>query len=335
MAQPDYYHILGVRPMADRDAIKRAYRDKIRQHHPDRFAAERARLQQSGDQAGLHALERRISEAHKQTQRINEAYAILSDPTRRDEYDRQRSGRADNVYTGAYADEDYDRRTGRGAPGYSTSRTTAPPRQPTGDSLPWFALAGLILMVLFGAWVVSSLLGAALSGGGQRVSAARGTPSVLQITEQAREATSVVRTATARQPTATPRSPDDHLQAADTLLEMGYYDLALAGYDAAYDAFRYDATFYFRRGQAYAGLADGRPGDAAAAALVNFDRALYLQPDDVTVRRARGLLNFMLWQASDDEVYADAALQDLLLISERDSDDTIEAAILALGATTP
>lgn len=59
----DYYSILGVPRGASEDEIKRAYRKLAMQHHPDR----------GGDQTKF--------------QQIQEAYATLSDPGRRHEYD--------------------------------------------------------------------------------------------------------------------------------------------------------------------------------------------------------------------------------------------------------
>jgi curved DNA-binding protein len=59
----DYYQALGVQRNATDDEIKRAYRRAAMKHHPDR----------GGDQA--------------QFQQIQEAYATLSDPDRRRQYD--------------------------------------------------------------------------------------------------------------------------------------------------------------------------------------------------------------------------------------------------------
>jgi DnaJ-class molecular chaperone len=59
----NYYSILGVDANADQTQIKRAYRDLVRKHHPDR---------------GGNA---------EEFKRINEAYETLSDPVRRQQYD--------------------------------------------------------------------------------------------------------------------------------------------------------------------------------------------------------------------------------------------------------
>jgi len=63
----DYYEVLGVAKNADDADLKRAYRDKARQYHPD-----------ISDQVG----------AEDRFKEVNEAYAVLSDPHRRARYDR-------------------------------------------------------------------------------------------------------------------------------------------------------------------------------------------------------------------------------------------------------
>ncbi len=67
MADPDYYEILGVSKDADATKIKTAYRDLALQFHPDR---------NQGD-----------DEAAARMKALNEAYAVLSDPAKRNDYD--------------------------------------------------------------------------------------------------------------------------------------------------------------------------------------------------------------------------------------------------------
>jgi len=68
MAKRDYYDVLGVRPDASTDDIKKAYRQKALQHHPDR---------NPGDKAS----EDKFKEAA-------EAYSVLCDSEKRSLYDR-------------------------------------------------------------------------------------------------------------------------------------------------------------------------------------------------------------------------------------------------------
>src|SRR4030043_1041578 len=66
----DYYEVLGVAPDASAEEIKRAYHRLAFQCHPDR----------NGES----------EEAHEEMERINEAYAVLSDSVKRREYDLPR-----------------------------------------------------------------------------------------------------------------------------------------------------------------------------------------------------------------------------------------------------
>jgi formylglycine-generating enzyme required for sulfatase activity len=67
-----YYEVLDVPPDATLAQIKTAYRILVQLHHPDR-------LQQANSQVRHYAEER--------LKKINEAYAVLSDPARRTRYD--------------------------------------------------------------------------------------------------------------------------------------------------------------------------------------------------------------------------------------------------------
>lgn len=64
MAQPDHYSTLGVPRDAAPDTIKRAYRKRSSESHPDKEGG-----------------------SHEAQQAVNVAYAILSDPERRQRYD--------------------------------------------------------------------------------------------------------------------------------------------------------------------------------------------------------------------------------------------------------
>jgi len=68
MAKRDYYEVLGVDKGADEAAIKRAYRQKAKQNHPD---------VNPGDK-----------DAEERFKEINEAYQVLSNPQKRAQYDQ-------------------------------------------------------------------------------------------------------------------------------------------------------------------------------------------------------------------------------------------------------
>jgi molecular chaperone DnaJ len=69
--EKDFYAVLGVPADATQDAVKKAYRKLARKHHPDANA---------GDSSAEH----RFKE-------IGEAYAVLSDPEQRQQYDAVRA----------------------------------------------------------------------------------------------------------------------------------------------------------------------------------------------------------------------------------------------------
>jgi len=89
MTQKDYYQILEVEQDAGAKKIKDAYRQKAFQYHPDR--------------------NRENPEAAEKMKAVNEAYAVLSDPSKRREYDalRQEFGSsAYNQFRRNYSDQD-------------------------------------------------------------------------------------------------------------------------------------------------------------------------------------------------------------------------------------
>jgi curved DNA-binding protein len=68
MAKRDYYEVLGVKKTATEEEIKKAYRKLAMKHHPDRNPGNK--------------------QAEERFKEINEAYAVLSDKGKRQQYDQ-------------------------------------------------------------------------------------------------------------------------------------------------------------------------------------------------------------------------------------------------------
>jgi DnaJ-class molecular chaperone len=79
MSQNDYYQILGIDQKAGPRQIKDTYRKLAFEYHPDR--------------------NRKNPEAAEKMKRVNEAYAVLSDPAKRREYDAMRHQFGSSAYS--------------------------------------------------------------------------------------------------------------------------------------------------------------------------------------------------------------------------------------------
>jgi len=88
----DYYQILGLNKDASQEQIKAAYRKLAFQYHPDRNKEDPA--------------------AAEKMKELNEAYAVLSDPVKRKEYDTYRDSYgsfASQRFRENYSEEDIRR----------------------------------------------------------------------------------------------------------------------------------------------------------------------------------------------------------------------------------
>ena len=106
MADRDYYDLLGVKKSASDDEIKKAYRTLAKKFHPDKNKGNK--------------------DAENKFKEISEAYAVLSDKEKREQYDRLgkeafSGGGGGNPFTGGganpFAGFDFGQFTGRGKRG--------------------------------------------------------------------------------------------------------------------------------------------------------------------------------------------------------------------------
>jgi curved DNA-binding protein CbpA len=134
---PDYYEVLQVSPNADEEVIQAAYRRLAMKWHPDR---------NPGDPF-----------ADSQIKLLNDAYAMLSDPMKRREYDlgRRRSstsgGREEAPAQAGSKSEQEPRSAAPPSRGESPSATTVGPESLVDDHVWW--QSGLVRAVVFGGGV--------------------------------------------------------------------------------------------------------------------------------------------------------------------------------------
>ncbi|KAI3951564.1 hypothetical protein MKX01_018680 [Papaver californicum] len=83
----DMYLILGVEPSATASDIKKAYRKAALKHHPDKAGQFLARSENGDDALWKDIAEEVYKDADRLFKMIGEAYAVLSDPTKRSRYD--------------------------------------------------------------------------------------------------------------------------------------------------------------------------------------------------------------------------------------------------------
>lgn len=74
----DLYEVLGLKKDASIDDIKKAFRKKAMQYHPDKNPGDKV--------------------AEEKFKEVNEAYEVLSDSDKREKYDRFGLPRADNIW---------------------------------------------------------------------------------------------------------------------------------------------------------------------------------------------------------------------------------------------
>ncbi|KAK7406033.1 hypothetical protein VNO78_07648 [Psophocarpus tetragonolobus] len=85
----DIYLILGVEHAVSSSEIKKAYHKAALRHHPDKAAQSLARSDSGDDQIWKDIVEEVCKDADRLFKIIGEAYAVLSDPAKRAQYDSE------------------------------------------------------------------------------------------------------------------------------------------------------------------------------------------------------------------------------------------------------
>lgn len=319
-SEKTYYEILSVSRNADLNTIKVAYRNKVRDTHPDRFEAKLAHLRRTGNSAQIYALERKLENAQQATQQLNEAYAVLSDAARRRQYDLSLA----EVTNAQIAHERYARHENNWEQGrrsvkqrshHDPNNPHSPPR-PNDNSLPWVIMVAflVVMVILFG--LLTNFLTVIdhqpFTTYVPRQPTAQGVVSAndLQATTSSRRATAVSRTAAAIAPTSTPRSVDNNRASAQALMAVGEYQLALEPLDLAIEQAPDNADLYFMRGLVYHELAetDTIALDAAIADLTN---ALNIDEGLAAAYRERGMAFYQLFRITGELPLVEQAQADL------------------------
>ena len=141
----DYYEVLGISPNAGKRRIRKAYRRKAFENHPDRDKSPGA--------------EDRIKE-------INEAYEVLGDPQKRAQYDLDRQRGPSQPPPGPPPPRSGPSGGGGGGPRTGGTPPPPPPRPPPGGTAPraggggW----GRWMLIAFGVIVLLVIINA-LTGG--------------------------------------------------------------------------------------------------------------------------------------------------------------------------
>ncbi|HET9017705.1 MAG TPA: DnaJ domain-containing protein [Thermomicrobiaceae bacterium] len=135
----DYYQVLDVSYTATRAEITRAYRGLMRHAHPDRFSTEQERRK-----------------AEERAKLLNAAYAVLTRPESRQEYDRAIRQRA---MADALMQRYSGNAPGRGSPFASERRPISPATQRARRRAGRSALLHLVVLtVIFVAALIAILL---------------------------------------------------------------------------------------------------------------------------------------------------------------------------------
>ena len=248
MPEENLYDLFQVGPSASPEAIRAVYRRLMLLHHPDR-------------NAGI--------DSEDMAQRLNNAYAVLGDPARREAYDRQLQG----------LPEDPESQAG-------------PSRQHRGYDVPvpgrfprfvWLAVAAGMVGIIA---IIAVITSAGGSSGDQDVQVLAPLPT--PTTAPTPRPTDVVSTPPpAPKPTEAP-SASFYLNNGTTLMKNGNLVGAIEEFTNAINLFPSYGYGYQIRGNTYYQMGQFQP------AVGDYAIAIQLDPTDKSIYRDRGLTYFQL-----------------------------------------
>jgi tetratricopeptide (TPR) repeat protein len=340
----DYYEVLGVSRGADLDEIKRAYRQLIKQVHPDRLEAEIARAESEMEK---RILRRQLDEAKHTAQVINQAYTTLSNAARRRRYDVSHPPPRSTPTTSTDDESGYQRPFERyykppagAAPPqeditwrYRKAEPRRPPPNYTTGDRRWthtrktwqtpvedaaetdspdtvvpgeFAQRIGFLAVLFVILLLlCELLLSMTQTGGDTDAGANVVPTAPDATAMAAVRATAV------------NMPADELTArARSALNSREYDLAITLYSYAIEADPSASRFYWR-GQVFMQRSPGVTNDDSDFALADFARAIELDPDFLVAYRQAGMLHYLRWGDTGDPTDRARAIELLQIYQSR------------------
>jgi len=117
---PDYYKLLNITKSATQDQIRQAYRKESLKTHPDRL---------------VNAAPAEIKQATERFQAVADAYYVLSDPKRRQEYDILFKTRSDRTDDPSSSSPFFSQFSGMFGGGAAPNRTGTGTGQPNPDGV--------------------------------------------------------------------------------------------------------------------------------------------------------------------------------------------------------
>ena len=359
-AATDYYALLDLTPAASAEQIRTAYRQRIRLYHPDVHSAQLRQLErENASSEELRLVEKKLSHAQQRTQQLNRAYTVLSDPSQRAAYDRERRAQAGWTSRDPYnPDLVYDdeprvpvRRTPHPSSAARSKKRVRHPRRrnnPTAQMhrkanqdvhhartphsqnmrqeyvMPYALMAVLLGVVFISFAGISNFLSPTLYPATRIPGTGDAVLQSMQQQTNHTQQTAVARTATAGAPTREPIAVADIVIRAQVLIDSEIYNEAIRELNQGIIRQPERADLYRLRGLAYSLRSQQTDDLDAQAALYDFNEAIGYDSRDALAYGYRGILKYDEWVVDSTAEQGRAAYYDLsryrdLLIEQGDT----------------